>query len=173
MFKLNIKNSVVDDLKEVKEVVKEVEPIDSIKKDLDLIKKELEQNNFVKLNEKELEIKKSYLSDIKIDKNLKQKQIIKKDSKNSKKNKNNILTNKNAFNEALNKLTDINVTSLENRIEKENSNVDLDLLLTANDKEFKPLLTQYCNKTGKELHNVDIEHLKMLLAVHGKERSYR
>lgn len=84
--------------------------------------------------------------------------------------RNQILYNKDLFHKALESLTSVNTIALENRIEKE-TDIDLNLLLTANDKDFKPLMTQYCNKTGAELNNVDIENLKLLIAVHGKEES--
>ena len=84
--------------------------------------------------------------------------------------KNQILCNKELFNTALDKLTTVNEIALNNRIERE-TKIDLNILLTANDKEFKPLLTQYCNKTGRELRNLDIDNLKLLIAVHGRSEA--
>lgn len=85
--------------------------------------------------------------------------------------KNQLLHSKELFNKALDNLTNINLVSVENRIEKETSKIDLSLLLTANDKDFAPLMTQYCNKTGTELNKLDIDNLKLLIAVHGKSEA--
>lgn len=85
--------------------------------------------------------------------------------------KNQILFNRDIFNQALNSLITINQKSVETRIEKEINSVDLQSLLTANDKDFAPLMTLYCNKTGQELSSFDYENLKLLIAVHGRDRA--
>lgn len=85
--------------------------------------------------------------------------------------KNEVLFNKSIFETALEKLININTSAVENKIDRETNKIDLNLLLTANDKDFKPLMVQYCNKTGKELNHVDIENLKLLIAVHGKDEA--
>ena len=85
--------------------------------------------------------------------------------------KNEILYNKNIFDKALNSLISVNLNAIENKIEKETSKIDLNLLLTANDKDFAPLMIQYCNKTGVELNKLDIDNLKLLIAVHGKDEA--
>jgi len=89
--------------------------------------------------------------------------------KNYRKNK--ILYDKQTYDKALDKLLTVNQQAIENKIEREISSIDLNILLTANDKDFSPLLTQYCNKTGTELHGVSVDNLKMLIAVHQRERA--
>lgn len=159
MFKLNINKP---------------KPDADLKQDL---KQEIKSNNLKELNKKELELKefkstKKFLAEIAEENNLYKKQIENKFHKNKKKyRKNEILHNKKIFDKALDNLVKVNLTAIENKTEKLNSEIDLDLLLQAESKEFKPLMTQYCNKTGKELHSVKLDDLKTLLAVHGKERS--
>lgn len=85
--------------------------------------------------------------------------------------KNQLLIDKNIFNKALSNLVEINQQDIEKRIEKETGAVDLDILLTATDKDFSALTTKYCNKTGQELGKLDYDELRLLIAVHGRDRA--
>lgn len=80
------------------------------------------------------------------------------------------------FQSALEKLCDINQKQIELKLENTLNNLkqnepDLDILLLANDNEFKPLIKQHCNKSGKELKEYSLEFLKELITIHGKEKT--
>lgn len=46
-------------------------------------------------------------------------------------------------------------------------------MLLANSPEFKPYISQYCNKSGKFLHNVSLERFGDMLNIHGKDKTLK
>lgn len=77
------------------------------------------------------------------------------------------------FNKALTNLLEISQIAIDRKIENTISKIDFTTIITANDKEFAPLLKQHCNKSGKELREFSLEHLQELVNLYGKEETLK
>ncbi len=65
----------------------------------------------------------------------------------------------------------VETKAIEKKLQKAVKAEEIELLFTATDPDFAPLLKNYCNKTGRFLHSVDIQQLKKIVNVLGRERA--
>lgn len=75
------------------------------------------------------------------------------------------------LNKSIENTTTVSEIGLASRIEKLQYPDVNEAMLLANSPEFKPFISNFCNKSGKFLYNYSLERFSDMLSIHGKEKT--
>jgi len=86
------------------------------------------------------------------------------------KNLNNLNVDNPNLNKSIDAVLHVDHAGIDKKVSGLKSGAELEILIKANDFDFKPLLKQYCNKTGREISTVSIDTITTLLKIHDESR---
>lgn len=74
---------------------------------------------------------------------------------------------------SISNVTQVSDSGLQSKIHSMPSPVDIEMLFTANEDNFKPFIGQYCNKSGKLIYKLSQNNFADLLRIHGRENAFK